>query len=245
MVHSDENDAGNGPGEYLAPGEKLLRYSSSVGIKKFYFNAYITDRRIFLVDQNEKKHGVISKEIPRDVVIGSHLESPGSPDPFLVLTIRTSEDESRTMKIAFVQEDNDRTAEIEEWISLLHGRPLRPVKSVIRHREVPVTVHKDDDPRTKPYEKQGPPQNSYNETHGYGTLHHRGQEKARPVEPDTTPLAEPVLNMDERPPAGQNIGPGSDAGKIAFCHHCGKRAPSGGNFCPFCGTKLHRPDHST
>ena len=128
MVQADENDAGSGPGQYLVPGEVLLRSSSSVGIKKFFFNAYITDRRIFLVDQNEKKPGIISKDIPRDVVMGSHLESPGTPDPFLVLTIRTSEDETRTMKIAFVQAGNDRTAEIEEWISLLHGRPLRSVK---------------------------------------------------------------------------------------------------------------------
>ena len=38
------------------------------------------------------------------------ISKPGIPDPYLVLTIRTSEDETRTMKIAFIQEGNDRTA---------------------------------------------------------------------------------------------------------------------------------------
>jgi hypothetical protein len=245
MVQADENDAGSGPGQYLVPGEVLLRSSRSVGIKKFIFNAYITDRRIFLVDQNEKKPGIISKDIPRDVVMGSHLESPGTPDPFLVLTIRTSEDETRTMKIAFVQAGNDRTAEIEEWISLLHGRSLRSVKSVIRHREVPVTVHKDDSHKVKPHEKQELPQNVVHEAHGYGTLHQRGQEKVRHAEPDNFPEDVPVHYEDERPAAGQQRVPVQDEGEIAFCHHCGKRAPNGANFCPFCGTKLHRPGSAT
>jgi hypothetical protein len=245
MVQADENDAGSGPGQYLVPGEVLLRSSRSVGIKKFIFNAYITDRRIFLVDQNEKKPGIISKDIPRDVVMGSHLESPGIPDPFLVLTIRTSEDETRTMKIAFVQAGNDRTAEIEEWISLLHGRPLRSVKSVIRHREATVTAHKDDSHKVKPHEKQDLPQNVLHEAHGYGTIHQRGQEKSLPVEPANVPVAASAYHGDERPTPGQRSGPVPDAGEISFCHHCGKRAPDGANFCPFCGTKLHRPGSAT
>jgi ribosomal protein L40E len=245
MVQADEHDFGTGPGQYLVPGEKVLRYSSSVGIKKFFFNAYITDRRIFLVDQNEKKSGVISKEIPRDVVMGSHLESPGSPDPFLVLTIRTSADETRTMKIAFIQEGNDRTAEIEEWISVLHGRPLRPVKSVMRHRETPVTVHKDDLHRTKPHEKLGQRQHAYHEAVIPGTEYQRVDDKASLAEPDNSPVAAPVLHQDEHPVTGQNTEPVPDVGEIAFCHHCGKRAPSSANFCPFCGTKLHRPGHFT
>jgi hypothetical protein len=245
MVQADENDPGSGPEQYLVPGEKVLRYSSSVGIKKFFFHAYITDRRIFLVDQNEKKPGVISKEIPRDVVMGSHLESPGSPDPFLVLTIRTSVDETRTMKIAFVQDGNDRTAEIEEWISVLHGRTVRPVKSVIRHRETPVTVHKDDLHRTKPHEKLVPRQHADHEAVVPGTLYHRDPGKTRPEEPGKSPVARPVLLEDERPVTGQKSGPVPGVVQIAFCHHCGKRAPAGANFCPFCGTTLHRPDHAT
>ena len=242
---ADQSDSGTGPGQYLVPGETVLRYSSSVGIKKFIFNAYITDRRIFLVDQNEKKPGFISKEIPRDVVMGSHLESPGSPHPFLVLTIRTSEDETRTMKIAFVQEGNDRTAEIEEWISVLHGRTIRPGKSNILHRDTPVTVHKADPHRTKFHEKQVTRQDAHHEAIVSGTPHHRDTGKARQEDPDKFPVARPVLIEDERPVTGQNIGPVPDVVEIAFCHHCGKRAPRSANFCPFCGTKLHRTGHST
>ncbi len=177
--------------------------------------------------------------------MGSHLESPGTPDPFLVLTIRTSEDETRTMKIAFVQEGNDRTAEIEEWISVLHGRTIRPVKSVTRHRDIPVTAHKADQHRTKPHEKQVPRQHAYHDAVVPGTSHHRDTGKVRPEDPDKAPVARPVLLEDDRPAAGQNTGPVPDIVEIAFCHHCGKRAPTSANFCPFCGTKLHRPGHST
>jgi len=244
MVQVDDNDSGPEPGQYLTPGEKLLRYSSSVGIKKFYFNAYLTDRRIFLVDRNEKKTGLISKEIPRDVVMGSHLESSGSSDPFLVLTIRTLEDETRTMKIAFIQEANERTAEIEEWISYLHGRSLKPAKSIIRHREVPVTVHKDEVHRLKPHEKQDQQINEYHEASLYGAQHPRGPEKVRPVEKEHFPGIGSAINDEGQPPVRQNNRHVPDVLEIAFCHHCGKRAPHSANFCPFCGTKLHRPDQS-
>ncbi|MEI6292924.1 MAG: zinc ribbon domain-containing protein [Methanomicrobiales archaeon] len=243
MVHAGEYDRETGPEQYLQPGEKLLRHSSSVGIKKFFFNAYITDRRIFLVDQNEKKPGFLSKEIPRDIVMGSHLESPGSPDPFLVLTIRTSEDETRTMKIAFIQEGNDRTAEIEEWISVLHGRPLRPVKSVMRHREATVTVHKDDQHRTRSHEKQGPRYHVMQESDVTGIQGSRTPEKAWSDKPDDTPVAEPPVIEDVIHSTGRTTV--LDSIEIAFCHHCGKRAPQGANFCPFCGTKLHRPGNTT
>ncbi|MCX6700249.1 MAG: zinc ribbon domain-containing protein [Methanomicrobiales archaeon] len=247
MVQAYENDPGNGPEQYLEPGERVLRYSSSVGIKKLSFNACITDKRIFLIDQDEKKPGVISKEFPRDVVMGSHLESPGSPDPFLVLTIRTSADETRTMKIAFVQEGADRTAEIEEWISLLHGRPLKPVKSITRHREFPVTVHKDDLHPSKPPEKPVHQQHEAPDAVDQGTGHHRGTGKAHLRGPDNSPIliARPVIMEEKRPVARQNSGYAPDATEIAFCHHCGKKAPEGANFCPFCGTTLHRPDHTT
>ena len=131
----------SGPERHLKHGERLLRISDNVRIKKFTFTAYITDQRVFLIDKNEKKPGVTSKEIPRDVIISSILES-ADRDPFLVLNIRTSADESRTMKIAFIEEENDRTCEIEEWINILHGRPLRTVKPASRQREPPAPVQK-------------------------------------------------------------------------------------------------------
>lgn len=245
MVQADNDDSGGRAEQFLEPGEKVMRYSSTVGIKKFHFNAYITDRRIFLIDQNEKKMGVISKEIPRDVVMGSHLESPGSPDPFLVLTIRTSVDETRTLKIAFIQEGDDRTAEIEEWISLLHGRPIRPSKSIMRHREPTVTVQKDDLHHAKSNEKTDQEQPASEEAVVSVVRHRHDQSKARHREADTSPGARPVIMENGSPAGKQSTGPVPRGTEISFCHHCGKKAPGGANFCPFCGTKLHRPDHST
>ena len=65
----------SGPEQYLKSGERLLRVSDRVRIKKFIFTAYITDQRVFLIDKNEKKPGITSKEIPRDMIISSILES--------------------------------------------------------------------------------------------------------------------------------------------------------------------------
>ena len=33
--------------------------------------------------------------------------------------------------------------------------------------------------------------------------------------------------------------------EIMYCHNCGKRMPKLANFCPYCGTRLHRPDVGT
>ena len=241
MVQADEYERDNGPGQYLVPGEKLLRYSSSVGIKKFGFHAYITDKRIFLIDKNEKKAGIISKDIPREVVMGSHLEASGTSDPYLVLTIRTAEDETRTLKISFIQEGNDRTAEIEEWISLLHGRTVRPVKSATRHREFPVTVQRDDLHRGRPHEKISPPYSSPGTAIPDETYRDE-PEKVLPRQQGNQPVTRPVIMGEQKPGPGQDNEQIQEGTEIAFCHHCGKRAPAGANFCPFCGTKLHRPD---
>ena len=40
-----------GPERYLQPGEELLIWTPDIQIKKFRFEAYLTDRRLFLVDQ--------------------------------------------------------------------------------------------------------------------------------------------------------------------------------------------------
>ena len=177
--------------------------------------------------------------------MGSHLEAPGSPDPYLVLTIRTSEDETRTMKIAFIQEGNDRTAEIEEWISVLHGRSLRPAKSVIRRYETPDSAHKDGPIRTKHFEKQGMRQSPVYDAGNPAEPQFRGHEKTRSVEYDNIPVTEPTINPDVQPATRKSDGSAPELAEIAFCHHCGKRSPASANFCPFCGTRLHRPEHST
>jgi hypothetical protein len=135
---SDDGDAGEeeeegGLSPYLQPGEQVLIGSLNVSVKKFFFHAYMTDRRIFLIDTQEKKLKVTAKDVPRNTLAGSTVEFSENSDPVLVLSIRSPDDEIKTMKIVFVQNGMDRSAEIDEWIALLHKedepkvRPKRPV----------------------------------------------------------------------------------------------------------------------
>jgi hypothetical protein len=251
MNPQDDKRPLSGPEQYLKPGERLLKQSARVGIKKFHFTAYITERRVFLIEEHERKPGVTSKDIPRDMIIASFLESPGNPDPFLVLTIRTSEDETRTMKLAFIQDGDDRTTEIEEWINLLHGRPLRSGKAA-RHFETMKKVQREEYPHAKPIAPTGP--EAEEERPPFSTpapvsraapvAHYREEavvmERKAPVPPA----------YDKNVPKEVSSGTDSDThetGEVNFCHHCGKRVPQGANFCPYCGTKLHhpKPGHGT
>ena len=134
---SDEGDAGEeeeegGLSPYLQPKEQVLIGSLNVSVKKFFFHAYMTDRRIFLIDTQEKKLKVTAKDVPRKTIAGSTVEFSENSDPVLVLSLRSADDEIKTMKIVFVQNGMDRSAEIDEWTALLHkedeppARPRRP-----------------------------------------------------------------------------------------------------------------------
>jgi hypothetical protein len=130
-VGEEEEEGGLSP--YLQPGEQVLIGSLNVSVKKFFFHAYMTDRRIFLIDTQEKKLKVTAKDVPRNTLAGSIVEFSENSDPVLVLSIRSADDEIKTMKIVFVQNGMDRSSEIDEWIALLHekdepsARPSRPV----------------------------------------------------------------------------------------------------------------------
>ncbi len=118
-VAGDEEEGG-GLSPYLQPGEQVLIGSLNVSVKKFFFHAYMTDRRIFLIDTQEKKLKVTAKDVPRNTLVGSISEFSENSDPVLVLSIRSADDEIKTMKIVFVQNGMDRSAEIDEWLALLH-----------------------------------------------------------------------------------------------------------------------------
>ena len=129
-----EEEEGSGLSPYLQPGEQVLIGSLNVSVKKFFFHAYMTDRRIFLIDTQEKKLKVTAKDVPRNTIAGGIVEFSENSDPVLVLSIRSPpDDDIKTMKIVFVQNGMDRSAEIDEWISLLHKedeparKPPRPV----------------------------------------------------------------------------------------------------------------------
>jgi hypothetical protein len=124
----EEEEEGGGLSPYLQPGEQVLIGSLNVSVKKFFFHAYMTDRRVFLIDTQEKKLKVTAKDVPRNSIAGSNCEFSENSDPVLVLSIRSPDDEIKTMKIVFVQNGMDRSAEIDEWIAILHKEEEPPSK---------------------------------------------------------------------------------------------------------------------
>jgi hypothetical protein len=141
---------------YLQPGEQVLIGSLNIAVKKFFFHAYLTNQRIFLIDTQEKKVKVTAKDIPRDTIAGSIIEFSESSDPVLVLSLKSTDDEIKTMKLIFVQNGMDRSDEIDEWITLLREEdevkePLvQPAGEPSEPLEVPISVE-----REKPPQKQG------------------------------------------------------------------------------------------
>jgi hypothetical protein len=121
----DGDEEEDGLSVYLQPGEQVLIGSLNVSVKKFFFHAYLTDRRIFLIDTQEKKLKVTAKDVARDTIAGSIVEFSENSDPVLVLSIRSQDDEIKTMKLVFVQNGMDRSGEIDEWIALLEDRPKK------------------------------------------------------------------------------------------------------------------------
>jgi len=118
-AETDEEEEG-GLSAYLQPGEQVLIGSLNISVKKFFFHAYLTDRRIFLIDTQEKKLKVTAKDIPLETIEGSIVEFSENSDPVLVLSIRSADEEIKTMKLIFAQNGMDRSLEIDEWINLLH-----------------------------------------------------------------------------------------------------------------------------
>ena len=142
----DEEDGGLTP--YLQPGEQVLIGSLNVSVKKFFFHAYLTNQRVFLIDTMEKKLKVTAKDVPRNTIAGCIVEVSENSDPVLVISIRSAEDDIKTMKIVFVQNGMDRSGEIDEWIALIvedepakkpKKRPAEPVQAPEVEVEPPAT----------------------------------------------------------------------------------------------------------
>jgi hypothetical protein len=93
---------------YLQSGEQVLIGSLNIAVKKFFFHAYLTNQRVFLIDTQEKKVKVTAKDIPRDTIAGSIVEYSENSDPVLVLSLKSADDELKTMKLIFIQNGMDR-----------------------------------------------------------------------------------------------------------------------------------------
>lgn len=227
-----------GPERYLKPGEELLIYTPDIQIKKFKFDAYLTNTRLFLTDQDEKTPGVTAKEIPIDSVADAYLEHSPAQEPILVLSIRTSDDDIRTMKMTFVHTGADRLSQAEEWLHLMrHGRAKSPSGRgmVAGGYGIPPTPI-------------SPEARALSETMVF-------PEKTT-VEPNMIPVPEPApAARDERPRAPpppqapprreeprRPAPPQQDPSitQIQFCFHCGHKLPPNANFCPYCGTRMHQ-----
>ena len=132
----DGEEDDDGLSRILEPGEQVLIGSLNISVKKFTFHAYLTDRRIFLIDSEEKKLKVTAKDVPRDTVVGSIVEFSENSDPVLVLSVKSVDDDIKTMKLVFTQHGVDRSSEIDDWIALLHDEE-KPKKS---RKAAPVEV---------------------------------------------------------------------------------------------------------
>lgn len=147
---SDEEEEG-GLSRILQPGEQVLIGALNVTVKKFFFHAYLTSQRIFLIDTQEKKIKVTAKDIPRSTIVGTAIESSENSDPVLVLSLKSADEDIKTLKLVFVQNGMDRSDEIGEWVSLLgNGQPKK--KAPRRQEEAPVPA-----PRAEAEQKAVPP----------------------------------------------------------------------------------------
>ena len=153
--HGTDEEEEGGISVYLQPGEQVLIGSLNIAVKKFFFHAYLTNHRIFLIDTQEKKVKVTAKDIPRDTIAGSIIEYSESSDPVLVLSLKSADDEIKTMKLIFIQNGMDRSDEIDEWISLLQEQgqqkktPAQTIEELPEHREEPAPAQPE-----KPLQKQ-------------------------------------------------------------------------------------------
>jgi len=223
----DEEEEEGGLLSLLQPGEQVLIGSLNISVKKFLFHAYLTDRRIFLLDTHEKKLKVTAKDITLDTISGSIVEFSETSDPVLVLSIRAADEETKTMKLVFTQNGIDRSAEIDEWIALLNeqSQPKKhktpPVQKVpepephsdegeepaLARVERPAIVHKELQPSKKPtkdYEKQAPVKRLLS-LYQVSKQDEPGEPEKK--SPDTRPAEQPAKRTPAQPVTYREIPP--------------------------------------
>jgi len=226
-----EGEEPAGAEQYLHPGEELRICSTDIQIKKFRFEAYLTNRRLFLIDQSDPKPGVTAKEIPIGSIIGSYLEDSPSREPVIVLSVRTADDDIRTMKMTFAHTGEERTTEAEEWIHLIaHVSLMSGEVTGVPKAPGPVPSA----PALSPEARALSDTMVFPSSRPAEPVRSRRDEKA-PVSRTPSPAAAPPRH----PPAPS----AAATTPIQYCFHCGKKLPEQANFCPYCGTKVHQSAH--
>ncbi len=222
---------------YLHPGENLRIYSSDIQIKKFRFDSYLTNKRLFFIDQNDRHLGITTKEIPVESIVSGYLEASTLMEPVLVLTVRTSEDDTRTLKMVFVHTGEDRAREAEDWDHLISQAASTAVPASDREREPALApearaltdtiIHPAPGEFEIISEKNVPPPAQSS------VLSSPDQVSPKPVPEHGRPNGRPTMVPSPSPDP------------IHYCYHCGKKMPEKANFCPFCGTRVHESSHET
>jgi hypothetical protein len=213
---NDEEPAG--AERYLFPGENLRICSSDIQIKKFRFESYLTNRRLFLIDQNDRKSGITAKEIPVESILASYLEESPAREPVLVLSVRTADDDIRTMKMTFVHTGEDRAREAEEWVHLISQAVSASVPGRVQAPEPATAPEARNLTDTMVFSATRTPPPSA----GASSQKPGGRSRA----------AVPAAAMHT-----------SSSAPIIYCFNCGKKLPEHANFCPFCGTRVHEASH--
>jgi hypothetical protein len=220
----------SGSDQYLFPGEQLRIWSSDIQIKKFRFEAYLTSRRLFLIDQHDRKPGVTAKEIPVETILGAYLEDSPAREPVIVISVQTADDDIRTMKMTFAHIGKDRGSEAEEWVHLIaQAIPDDSRKSIVstgeeRHPPVPVISPEaralSDTLIIPPSGKRPVP--------GVTT-----EQKDQPVS----------ASLKTQRISGVAMPAPQVTTQVLYCFHCGRKLPHEANFCPYCGTRVHQAHH--
>jgi hypothetical protein len=226
-VGDEEEPAG--AERYLHPGEELRICSTDVQIKKFRFEAYLTNRRLFLIDQSDRKPGVTAKEIPVESIIGSYLEDSPSREPVIVLSVKTADDDIRTMKMTFAHNGEERTTEAEEWIHFISHAAAAPDEIAVKPKA----------PGPAPAPSLSPEARALSDTMVFPSPQPEPAPRKKEVK---APVRRQPPSVASPPP---QVPPSSSFTTIPiqFCFHCGKKLPPNANFCPYCGTKVHQTAH--
>lgn len=171
---------------FLQPNEQVLIGSLNVSVKKFFFHAYLTNQRIFLIDTQEKKLKVTAKDIPLSTISGSIVETSESSDPVLVLSIRSADDDVKTMKLVFTGNGLDRSGEADEWIELLNEQiqPKKPKKPAAQKRPEPSPEVEQEPERAGEGEEQAP----------------APTRKPQIIRQEIRPLRKPAKEYERQPP---------------------------------------------
>ncbi len=224
-------DEPEGAERYLFPGEELRICSSDIQIKKFRFEAYLTNQRLFLIDQNDRKPGVTAKEIPVDSILSSYLEETPAREPVLVLSVRTADDDIRTMKMTFAHTGQERASEAEEWVHLIAHATPGTIGPVPREQAGETRVKAAISPEARALSD---------------TIIVPSPASAPPGERPPAPAggSRQEQPASRAPVSGKPVHPeqarSARAAQIMYCFHCGRKLPPMANFCPFCGTAVHQ-----